>query len=292
LFIAAAMLAVLAMGPVVQAADAPKAAEPAAAVPAAPAAAPAAPAAAPAAPTAVPAAAPAAEPKKTEKPALDPQMAVMVKECKLSDEQVTKLTDLAAAAKAEAEAWQKANADKVEAFNKALMAAKQTGDQAAIEKVMKDNAPLMDQNQAMRTKFQKAVADVLTVDQQATWQGFVLWANLTPGMKLSLGLSDEQVTKIRPLCDAAAKQLLTIKPEDPKFMENRMAAQEGLIKAIKTQVLTPDQAKKLEAQLAPEMPPPAEKAPPAAEKAPPAAPVAPVAPAPVPAPVAPKAAEK
>ncbi len=211
LLVAAGVLA-MAVGSAMAADEATK---PAAPVKAAPAATPTAPAATPtvaptpkatprprprlrpplatptaAAPTSTaPAATGTAEPKK----ALEGDLATMAKECKLSDKQVAELQELDAAAKAESDKWQKANADKLEAFQKARNAALMANDEAALRKAMEDIRPQMEEVRALRMKYQTAIANLLTADQKITWQSYMTWRAVTAELKQLVNLTAEQV---------------------------------------------------------------------------------------------------
>jgi Spy/CpxP family protein refolding chaperone len=225
----------------------------------------------------------AEEPKKAEeakKPVLEGQLADMAKECKLSDEQQAKLLQVATEANAEIQQWQKTNADKLEAFRKAVQAAQESGDQEAMKKAYTDIMSLREESRALMMKHQNAIAAILTAEQKVAWQGYRLFVDVVSDLKGIVNLTDEQAPKVRPLCEEAAKDLTAIKDEGEAGMKARMAVQEKLLTGIKEKVLTPEQRTMLEAKLAPpEMPAPApekpaEKAPapaaekPAAEKAP------------------------
>jgi Spy/CpxP family protein refolding chaperone len=256
------------------------------------------------APEAAKAEAPKPEAPKTEapkaeepkKPALEGEMAVLAKECKLSDEQQAKLIQVAAEANAEVQQWQKTNAAKLEAFRKAVQAAQEAGDQEAMKKAYADILSLREESRALMMKHQNAIAAVLTPEQKVAWQGYRLFVDVVSDLKAIVNLTDEQAPKVRPLCEEAAKDLAAIKDEGEAGVKARMAVQEKLLTGIKEKVLMPEQRTTLEAKLAP--PPetpapapekPAEKAPaPAAEKPAAETPAAPAENAPAPAP-APKA---
>ena len=219
----------------------------------------------------------AEEPKKAEeskKPVLEGQLADMVRECKLSDEQQAKLVQAVADARTEAEAWQKTNAAKLEAFRKAIQAAQDAGDQEATKKAYGDIMFLREESRAMMTKHQNTIAAILTPEQKVIWQGYRLFVDVVADLKAIVKLTDEQAPKVRPLCEEAAQDLAAIKDEGEEGLKARMAVQKKLLTGIKEKILTPEQRTVFEARLAP----PAETQPPAAEKAP--APAAEKAPAP------------
>jgi Spy/CpxP family protein refolding chaperone len=251
-FLSAALLVAVAVAPVL-AADAP------AAAPAAPATAPAA-----AAPAAAAPAAPA-------KPAVDGDLAVMVRECKLTDEQVAKLAEAATGIMTQLGEWQKANADKLAGFQKAFEAARTANDAAAIAKVQTDAQPVMQERMALIMKGQKGMMDILTPDQRSLWLGFITFRQLMAGMT-SVDLTTEQLTKIREICNATGKDLDGIKVEGEAGMAQLVKVRAKLLGDIREKVLTAEQRAK--------MPPPITEAPAAtpAGATPPA--VAPKAPEP------------
>jgi Spy/CpxP family protein refolding chaperone len=213
----------------------------------------------------------AEEPKKAEdskKAILEGPLADMVRECKLSDEQQAKLAQAVIDARAEAEAWQKTNAAKLEASRKAVQAAQDAGDQEATKKAYIDSMSLREETRALMMKHQNAIVAILTPEQRVAWQGYRLFVDVVSDLKAIVKLTDEQAPKVRPICEEAAQSLAAIKDEGEAGMKARMAVQEKLLTGIKEKVLTPEQRTMLDAKLAPPEKP-AEKAPaPAAEKSP------------------------
>jgi hypothetical protein len=248
---------------------------------AAPTATVAAPTATAAAPTATVAAPTATAPAATStaesesKKAFLADLALMTKECKLSDEQVAKMKETQATAEAESEKWEKVNGDKIEAAQKAYNAAVAARDQTALRKAMEDSAPLVAEIKALRAKYQTAFANILTEEQKNSWKAFLFWRNVKGELEEMVGLTEEQATKMRPLCDAAATQISALKQDDPDALAKSITIQNDLRNKIRDTILTADQKKKLEAMMAP-LPP-----------------LPPIVPAPTPtaapAPVAPKA---
>jgi len=249
-FLSAALLAALAVAPVL-AADAP-------------AAAPAAPKAKAAAPAAPAAAAPA-------KPPIDGDLADMVRECKLTDEQVAKLAEAGTRLQTQLAEWRKTNADKIARLNKAIEAAQSAKDEAALAKVRSESMLIFQEQMNLTMKGLKGMMDILTPEQRSLWWGFVTFRELMAGMA-SVGLTTEQVTKIREICNAAGKDLDAIKEEGEAGMAAMLKVRTKVQGDVREKVLTAEQRTKL--------PPPITEAPAAPTKGatPPAA--------------APKAAEK
>lgn len=216
--------------------------------------------------------APNADPKAEAKAAIEAEMAIMVRECKLTEEQQKKFMEAVTAAQATMADWEKANADKLAAFKKAQAAAVEAKDEAAFKKAIDDARPMLEENRALGMKQEATIMGVLTPEQQNTWRGFMLCQQIS-GQLRRIGLTDEQVTKLRPLCDGAAKELAAVKGEGEEAMKAQAAVFEKLRGAIKDTVLTAEQKAVLEPPVAPPVAPPAEKKPegaaaPAPEKKP------------------------
>ena len=247
-FLSAAIVAVVAVAPIL-AADAPAAAPKA----------PEAKADAIATPKAEGAAAAPA------KPSVEGDLAVMVRECKLTDEQATKLADAANAIMVQLAEWQKANADKMAGFQKAFEAARAANDEAAMAKVRTDATPAMQERMAVIMKGQKGMMQILTPEQRATWLGFITFRQLMGGMA-AVDLTTEQLTKIREICNASGKEMDTIKDEGEAGMAALMKVRTSLLTNVRENVLTVEQRAKMPPM--PEPPAVAPKAPAADSKAP------------------------
>jgi Spy/CpxP family protein refolding chaperone len=173
-------------------------------------------------------------------PSADGDLALMIKECKLTDEQVAKLNTAAAAAMAEMTQWQQANAEKLGSFQKAADAARQTQDEPAFRKVLTDAQPLIQERAALIMKSQKAILDILTPDQKQVWMGFVAYRQLTAPLARA-NLTPEQETKIRALCNEAAKEINDIKAEGPEALQAQGTILTKVVSTIRDQILTAEQ---------------------------------------------------
>jgi Spy/CpxP family protein refolding chaperone len=238
------------------------------------------PAEAPKTESAAPAAANPEAPKPEKAPAaegtsgeLKGDLAMLAKECQLSDEQVAKIGAAVAAAMAEVGQWQQANAEKLAALQKAADAAREARDPVAMQKVMTDAQPVLRQQADLLKKSQKAILNVLTPEQRQKWMGFVAYRQfITPLARA--GLTPEQSAKIRELCNGAAKEADGIKEEDPAAAQTEAAIFGKVILTIRDEVLTAEQRAIVMPPTAAEPPPapPAAAAPPAAEAKPAPAP--------------------
>jgi len=251
-FLSAAIVAVVAVAPIL-AADAP------AAAPKAPEANKADVTVAPVTPKAEGAAAAPA------KPSVEGDLAVMVRECKLTDEQTAKLADAANTIMVQLAEWQKTNADKMAGFQKAFEAARAANDEAAMAKVRTDATPAMQERMTLIMKGQKGMMQILTPEQRATWLGFITFRQLMGGMA-AVDLTSEQLTKIREFCNAAGKEMDAIKDEGEAGMTALMKVRTALLTNVRENVLTVEQRAKVPPM--PDPPAAAPKAPAADSKAP------------------------
>jgi Spy/CpxP family protein refolding chaperone len=181
-----------------------------------------------------------APPATAASPSADGDLALMIKECKLSDEQVAKLNTAATAAMAEIAQWQQANAEKLGSFQKAADVARQAQDEAAFRKVLSDAQPLVQERAALIMKSQKAILDVLTPDQKQVWMGFVAYRQLTAPLARA-NLTPEQEAKIRALCNGAAKEIGEIKAEGPEAIQAQGTILAKVVSTIRDQILTAEQ---------------------------------------------------
>jgi len=245
-FLSAALLAAIAIGPVL-AADAPAAAaKDEAAKPEAAAPAPAPPAAA-----------------TPVRPTGDSDLAVMIRECKLSDEQVTKLAEAATAIMTQLADWQKTNADKLAVFQKDFEAARKSNDEAALAKVRTESQPIFQERMNLIMNGQKGMMEILTPEQRNTWVGFITFRQLMVAMA-PVDLKTEQLAKIREICNAAGKDIDAIKEEGEAGMAALIKVRTAIINNVRDNVLTAEQRAKLPPQLTEPPPVPPAGATPAA----------------------------
>jgi hypothetical protein len=252
-FLGAALLAAVAIAPVPAAdapAAAPKADEPAKAE-------------SPAAPKTEAPAAPA--PAAPAKPALDGDLAILVRECKLTDEQVTKLAEAAAVIATQLADWQKANADKLAALQKEFQAAQASKDEAALSKARTDAIPVFQERISIIVKGQKGMMDILTPEQRAIWLGFITFRQLMIPM-VQIDLTAEQLGKIREICNTAGKDFDAVKEQGEAGAAALLKVRNAMLSNVRDNVLTDAQRAKWPQQLNENPPaPPAGAAPPAAE---------------------------
>jgi len=143
--------------------------------------------------------------KPAKKPVLKGKYAAMVKVLNLTADQQAKVTEKTQALAATLKEWDTNNKEKMDKLTAELKAAKEAKDKAAIKKAGADIAAAKGERAALEKAGRKEILAVLTPEQQQAWalyqyQDGVLkrftWAKLT----------DEQVTKVKALCETALKE--------------------------------------------------------------------------------------
>jgi len=219
----------------------------------------------------------AGETAAAETSGLTGENALLAREANLNAEQKERLAKTVAEGTKAMNDWRQRNRDKIASFQQAVSTARQARDQAAFQKAIQDHQEMLKEQVALQAKFNQQVMDILTLEQEGTWFGFVLCRNLTQQAKAA-DLSDEQKTKTRSLCNDAAGKLAALrrseKTDQEKAVESR-TIQGGLVQTFMNDVLTDAQRTQIRST-AGAAPPPAPVQPvptdpgPAAEPAPPA----------------------
>lgn len=168
------------------------------------------------------------------------QQDLLIRECKLSDEQQKTIKEkfkLKLEALAE---WEKANADKLNSAQEAAKMARQ-GSDASAKKTAAENLKELEAGRAQATAVaDKGILDALTDDQKATWAGVEL-AQTTLARYKRANLADDQTAKIKSACEIAAKELAELSGDDKKSKKAKADVQNSLKWAIDNVVLTADQ---------------------------------------------------
>jgi Spy/CpxP family protein refolding chaperone len=206
------------------------------------------------------------KPKEKAPPtALRGEYAMMASECKLSDEQKTRL-EAAVKAKSDATAaWDKANATKLEDLRKQQADAREKKDADALKRIAGEMKPLTDARAKIESDQQAAILGVLTSDQRTAWEGFKLYRQAMARFK-RVEPTDEQTAKIRSLCDQGGKDQAAVQGDAAAVRKGQAEIQKKLAAAIEADVLTAGQREKLKAPPPPK--PEKPKTPPAEAKAP------------------------
>lgn len=186
-----------------------------------------------------------AKPKKPkgeakDKTALRGEYAIIATELNLSDEKKAEFAKAVAEMNAARDAWNKANAAKIDELNKAAKAAKEAKDKDKVKEIQKQLSELRAAQEKATAEGQAKVRAVLTPEQQAQWQAFTVYRGLL-GRFRKAELTDAQKEKVKALAAEAAKPLSAA--SDPKAA----AALKKDLEQKVTALLTPEQAEKMKA---------------------------------------------
>jgi len=164
----------------------------------------------------------------------------LVRECKLTAKQQA---DVKAKIKARDDAlaaWDKANAEKVQAAETAAKDARAQNDAEARKKASGELRALRTAREESAAEATAAVLAVLTPEQKAAWNGYQLYQSIAARYRKA-DLTEEQLAKIKAACAVAAKELGEIDDADQKAKRAKRAVTDKLRWAIDVFVLTPEQ---------------------------------------------------
>ncbi len=171
----------------------------------------------------------------------------LLRECKLTAKQQA---DVKAKLKARDDAlaaWDKANAEKMEAAETASRDARSGGDADARKKASGALRALRTAREESAAQATAAVTAVLTPEQKAAWDGYQLYQSIA-GRYRRAELTEEQLAKIKVGCAIAAKELGEIGDEDRKAKKAQRDVTTKLRWGIDAFVLTPEQRETLARQ--------------------------------------------
>jgi len=197
----------------------------------------------------------AAAKEKPAKDALRGEYAIMVSECKLTDQQQADLKAKIKARDTALEEWTKANGDKLKAADEAAKKAREAKDKDAIKKTGDELKTLQTERTKITDQFETDVQAILTAEQKAAWAGFRVYRAAMMRYK-KVNPSEEQTAKIKAACDQAAKEIGEVKADEKAAAKAKNEIQAKLQKNIEETILTAEQREALA------------KKPPAAEKKP------------------------
>ena len=168
------------------------------------------------------------------------QQDLLLRECKPTDAQQTTIKEKLKLKQETLENWEKANADKVKAAGEAAKAARQGTDAAAQKQAADTLKGLTTSRTQVIVQADKPILDALTEEQRLTWAGVQMAQTMLPRFKKAK-LADEQTTKIKAACLAAAKDLASYTGDDKKAKQGRTTIQKSLQWAIDNVILTAEQ---------------------------------------------------
>jgi hypothetical protein len=163
----------------------------------------------------------------------------LVRECKLTAKQQADAKAKIKARDAALAAWDKANAQKMEAAEAAAKDARAGGDADARKKASAELRALRTAREESAAQASAAVLAVLTPEQKAAWDGYQLYKSIAARYRKA-ELTEEQLAKVKAGCAVAAKELAEA-GDDPKAKKAERAITTKLRWAIDVFVLTPEQ---------------------------------------------------
>jgi hypothetical protein len=177
---------------------------------------------------------------KTPLELLQEQQELLLRECKLTDEQQKTVKEKFKLKQDALEAWEKTNADKVKAAEEAAKTARQGTDANAKKQATATLKELAASRDQATTEADKAIQEALTEEQRMTWAGVQLAQTTLPRYKKA-NPTDDQTAKIKSACLTASKDLASFSGDDKKAKQGRATIQKSLQWAIDNVILTPEQ---------------------------------------------------
>ena len=171
----------------------------------------------------------------------------LVRECKLTDSQHAAVKGEIEACDAALAAWDKANADKVEAAAAAAREARSGGDADKRKQTSAAVRALKTAREEAGAETTAAVLAALTDEQKIAWGGYQLFKSLA-GRYRRAELTEDQQAKVKIACAFAAKDIAAIDPNESKAQKIKGEVTKKLQWAINALVLTPEQRKTLASQ--------------------------------------------
>ncbi len=169
------------------------------------------------------------------------EYAIMASVLKLTDDQKAKLEALIKEMNGAVRTDMEASKEKAAEIKKEMEAAKKAKDKAAGQAARKKMTELKKSSLAIKAGFQKKILELMTAEQRGKWGGFGLYRRICRTFAKAK-LTDDQKKAVRPLCDAAAKELgdvaISTAREDKKEIA---AALKKLGGKITTDILTNEQ---------------------------------------------------
>lgn len=167
----------------------------------------------------------------------------LVRECKLTADQQADAKEKVKALDAALAAWDKANADKVQAAESAAKEARGGADADAKKKTSAELRALRTAREESAAKATEAVLAVLTAEQKTAWGAYGLYKSIAARYRKA-ELTEEQLAKVKAGCAVAVKELAEV-GDDPKAKKAERDITNKLRWAIDVFVLTPHQREAL-----------------------------------------------
>lgn len=166
----------------------------------------------------------------------------MVAELALTAEQTAKIQLILGDMDAALVKWGKTNALQLSSLRQDEAECRKTGDTATLLRTLNQFMALKAERRRLAEPFLKRIGGVLTAEQQAKWEGYVLSSKLTVRFA-NVGLADDQKTQIRALCDGRGGEIFALRGRDDRRAVAR--AEREINKEVIDSVLTESQRVKL-----------------------------------------------
>jgi len=168
------------------------------------------------------------------------EYAIMANECGLDDAQKEALAT-ALTAKDEA---MKAGREKAGTLKKDLAAAKEAGDEEAVQRLGEETKALREELRALQIEHRAKILACLTPEQRETWEGFVVYRNLMRRYAKA-ELDDAQKTQVRAMANEAAKEMMAVQGDEKDIHKAKEEIGQRLMARIEAEVLTAEQKEKM-----------------------------------------------
>ncbi|MEI7731253.1 MAG: hypothetical protein WCO56_16885 [Verrucomicrobiota bacterium] len=177
---------------------------------------------------------------KSSQETLQEQQELIIRECKLDEEQQKTLKEKFKLKQEALEAWDKENGEKLKAAEEASKAARKGADDAAKKKANSDLKELEAKRTQATAEADKAIQAVLSEEQKIVIAGVEL-AQTTLARYKRMNLTDDQTAKIKSACQIAARDLAAVQGDDKKSKQAHATIQKSLKWAIDNVILTLEQ---------------------------------------------------
>lgn len=157
--------------------------------------------------------------------------------CTPTPDQQTAINTKFQAAETDLHAYDAKNKDTARTLNTGLKDARKAQDKAKIQDFNAQLKPLKDGRDAIIKQFAKDVLTLLTPDQLQAWASYQLRLEVKTYFA-NAKLTDEQLTKIQPLCDDTAKEIAKLKDDDTL---GKAKLKHDLLAKVNNAILTDDQ---------------------------------------------------
>ena len=166
----------------------------------------------------------------------------MVAELRLTTEQTGKIERILKDMDAALDKWDKANSLQLASLREDEVDSRKNGDTATLLRTLNQFMVLAGQRRGLAEPFRKQIRGVLSTEQRAKWEGYLLSTKLV-GRFQHVGLTDEQKTQVRTLCDGRGGAIADLR--DRADREGVVRTESEVNTEVIDSVLTEEQRVKL-----------------------------------------------